>query len=209
MEKAGPTSITSKKLLAVEGLDEKNFFEKFLMFMDIHDVQIEDVGGKIKFVTKFPALLNTPGFYNPDQTPRVTHVAIIRDKDEDNAFESVKNIVSRAGPKPPQGNAQFSDGTPLVGIFIMPGPKVKGNMLEDLCLKSVQSHPATGCVDSFADCISKLPKPPKNMSKAKVQSFLAAQPEIVTSLGLGAQNDYWDFTSSAFEELKAFLNHLK
>jgi hypothetical protein len=209
VEKTGPTSITSKKLLAVEGLDEKNFFGKFLMFMDIHDVQIEDVGGKIKFVTKFPALLQTSGFYNPDQTPWVTHVAIIRDKEEDNAFESVKSIVSKANLKPPQENAQFSDGTPQVGIFIMPGPKVKGTMIEDLCLKSVESHPAIRCIEPFADCISKLPKPPKNMSKAKVQAFLAAQPEIVNSLGLGAQNNYWDFDSSAFDELKAFLGHLK
>lgn len=209
MEKAEPTKITSKKLLAVEGLDEKNFFEKLLPFMGITDVQIEDVGGKIKFVTKFPALLLIRGFYNPDGTPWVTHVAIIRDEDEDNAFESVKNIVSESGLTPPQEDGQFSNGTPQVGIFIMPGPKIKGKMLEDLCLESVQSHPAIGCVNSFAGCISKLPAPPKNMSKAMVQSFLAAQPDIVTSLGLGAQKDYWDFTSPVFGELKAFLNHLK
>lgn len=209
MEKVGLTSITSKKLLAVEGSDEKNVFEKLLPFMDITDFQIEVVGGKIQLVTKFPALVRTTGFYNPDDTPWVTHVAIIRDKDEDNAFESVKNIVSKAGLTPPHENTQFSNGTPRVGIFIMPGPKINGKMLEDLCLESVQSHPAIKCVDSFADCISKLSKPPNNMAKAKVQSFLAAQPDIVTSLGLGALNSYWDFTSPAFDELKAFLNHLK
>jgi hypothetical protein len=196
-------------VLAVEGLDEKSFFQKLLTFMDIHNVQIEDVGGKIKFITKFPALLKTPGFYAADQKPLVTHVAIIRDKDEDNAFESVKNIVSKAGLEPPQANAQFSNGNPRVGIFIMPGDKMKGTMLEDLCLKSVESHPAMACVDPFVACSSKLPSPPTNMSKAKVQAFLAAQPEIVNSLGLGAEKDYWCMSSPALEELKAFLSHLK
>ena len=209
MEQSGPTSITSKKLLVVEGLDEKNFFEKLLPLMGISDFQVENVGGKGNFRTQFPALLLRPGFYAPDQTPLVTHMAIIRDKDEDNAFESIKGIVSNAGLNPPQQNAQFSTGSPRVGIFIMPGSEVEGTMIEDLCLKSVDSLPAMTCVESFANCISKLPKPPKNMSKAKVQSFLAAQPEIFNSLGLGAQNNYWDFDSSAFNELKAFLSHLK
>jgi hypothetical protein len=209
VEKTGPTIITSQKLLAVEGFDEKNFFEKLLTLMSINDFQIESVGGKGNFKTQFPALLLMPGFYAPDQTPLVTHIAIIRDKDQDNAFESIKNIVSGAGLDPPRENARFSNGIPRVGIYIMPGPKIKGKMLEDLCLQSVQSHPAMSCVNQFTDCISKLSSPPTNMSKAKVQAFLAAQPEIVPSLGIGAQKNYWDFKSSAFDELKTFLNHLK
>ena len=210
MEKTGPTNITAKKLFAVEGLDEKNFFEKLLPLMGINDFQVEDVGGKTKFATKFPALIKTQGFDNPDQTPKVTHLAIIRDKEGDNAFDSVKNIVSKSGLKPPEEHARFSDGTPRVGIFIMPGSEMKkGTMLEDLCLKSVESNPAMSCVNQFVDCISKLPSPPTNMSKTKVQTFLAAQPEIVASLGIGAQKNYWDFDSSAFDELKTFLNYLK
>jgi len=209
VERTGPTKITSKKLIAVEGLDEKNFFGKLLPMIGISDFQIIDVGGKDKFKDKFPALLLSPGFYAPDRTSMVTHVAIIRDNDEDEAFKSVKSIVLKTGLKPPEEHSRFANGTPQVGIYIMPGPKIKGKMLEDLCLQSVQTQPAMRCVDSFADCISKLPEQPKNMSKAKVQSFLAAQPEIVNSLGLGAQNSYWDFGSTVFDELKEFLNHLK
>ena len=177
--------------------------------MSINDFQVVDVGGKTKFPIKFPALLKTDGFYNPPQTPMVTHLVIIRDNEEDNAFESVKNIVLKADLKPPKENAQFSNGTPRVGIFIMPGPKMEGTMIEDLCLKSVEPNPAMKCVTSFADCISKLDDKPTNMPKAKVQAFLAAQPEIVTHLGLGAEKGYWDFSSPAFDGLKAFLNDLK
>ena len=41
-----PTPITKKKLLAVEGKDEVNFFNELLKHLDIKNVQVEDVGGK-------------------------------------------------------------------------------------------------------------------------------------------------------------------
>jgi len=47
------------------------------------------------------------------------------------------------------------------------------------------------------------------MSKTKVQVFLASQPEIVNSIGLGASKNYWDFTSPVLDELKTFLINLK
>jgi len=87
-------------------------------------------------------------------------------------------------------------------------------MLEDLCLKTVENYKAMTCVNEYTSCISALESIPKNIPKAKVQVFkaqvfLAAQPEIVDSVGLGAQKKYWDFESSALDELKKFLIKLK
>ncbi|MHC4216239.1 MAG: DUF3226 domain-containing protein [Planctomycetota bacterium] len=65
------------------------------------------------------------------------------------------------------------------------------------------------CVNEFASCISALEPTAKNIPKAKVQVFLATQPEIVDSVGLGALKKYWDFESPALDELKEFLNNLK
>lgn len=209
MLNSAPNSITYKKILAVEGKDEKNFFDKLLGYLGISDIQIEDVGGKEKFPKRFPALLKTPGFFAPDETPLVTHLAIVRDKDEDEALKSVTKIVTDAGLTPPTKNTEFSDAVPKVGIFIMPGNKVEGTMLEDLCLKSVETHPAMKCVNEFVTCVSALKSTPRNMSKAKAQTFLAAQPDIVNSVGLGAQKNYWDFESSVLDELKDFLQNLK
>jgi hypothetical protein len=203
------SSVTCKKILAVEGKDEKNFFGKLLKHLSITGVQIEDVGGKNQFCDKFPALLIRPGVFAPDGSSLVTHLAIVRDKDHDQALQSVVNIVTDTGLTAPEDNALFSDGKPKVGIFIMPGNTVVGTMLEDLCLKSVEGHPAMKCVDDFISCVRGLKDRPKNEPKAKVQTFLAAQPEIVNSLGLGAQNDYWDFESPVLDELKRFLNNLK
>ncbi|HUT47284.1 MAG TPA: DUF3226 domain-containing protein [Sedimentisphaerales bacterium] len=209
-----PSPINSKKVIAVEGKDEINFFNALLRHMDITDFDIRDVGGKVQFPNKLPALLKATGFYLADGSSSVTHLAIIRDKDEDEAFKSIATIVTNAGLKPPTKHSEFSNGSPKVGIFIMPGETIDGTMLEDLCLKTVENHKAMTCVNKYASCISALEPIPKNIPKAKVQVFkaqvfLAAQPEIVDSVGLGAQKKYWDFESPALDELKEFLTQLE
>jgi hypothetical protein len=204
-----PRRITAKRVLAVEGEDEKNFFSVLLSHVGISGFQIEVVGGKNQFPKKFPALLKMPGFFNADESPFVTHLMIVRDRDEDQAFESIAGIVRKEGLAPPNGHARFSQANLKVGIFIMPGDTVKGTMLEDLCLKTVENDPAMKCVNEFVSCVSTLKPKPKNMSKAKAQTFLAAQPDIVNSVGVGAQKKVWDFDSSALDELKQFLSHLK
>lgn len=206
--------INSKKVLAVEGKDEINFFNALLQYMNIKDVDIRDVVGKDQFSKKLLALIKTRGFFLADGSSFVTHLAIIRDEDKDKALESVVKIVTNIGLKPPKKHSTFSNGNPRVGIFIMPGETVEGTMLEDLCLKTVENHPAMKCVNDFTSCVSDLKTTPKNISKAKVQVFksqvfLATQPETVDSVGLGAKKKYWDFESSALDELKQFLSNLK
>jgi len=145
--------IESKKILAVEGKDDINFFDVLLEDMNIRDCETRDVGGKDQFQIKFPLLLKARGFFSPTGSALVTHIGIVRDKDEmkkTEAFESIVNIVRNVGFEPPAAQSQFSNGTPKVGIFIMPGETVEGTMLEDLCLKSVENHPAMKCVDEFA-----------------------------------------------------------
>lgn len=90
----------------------------------------------------------------------------------------------------------------------MPGKSQQG-MLEDLCLKTVENQPAMKCVDIFVTCASNLKKKPKNLSKTKVQTYLAAMPEIVNSLGIGAKKGYWNFGSSELNDLKSFLEKMK
>jgi hypothetical protein len=201
--------IIYKKIIAVEGPDDDNFFDALLRRMNIKDYDIRFVGGKDEFKNKLSALKNVSGFFNANGSPFVTHLAIIRDGNDDNAFESVTNIIKKEGFTPPKKHALFSNGNPKIGIFIMPGTTVKGTMLEDLCLKTVEKNPEMKCVNEFASCVSAMEPKPKNMSKAKAQTFLAAQPEIANSVGVGAQKGYWNFESTVLEELKQFLNNFK
>ncbi len=163
--------IASSNVLAAEGRDEQNFFEKLLRHLKIADVQIRCVGGKRNFGTDLRALVNTPGFFEPGGSSRVRHLGIVRDRDGDDAFKSVAAIVSDVGLVPPSRHGEYSDGAPKVGIFIMPGDTIDGTMLEDLCLKTVEEDHAIECVQMFASCVAALANPPKNMSKAKVQAF--------------------------------------
>ena len=47
-----PLPIKSKKILAVEGLDEENFFGALLRHINIADCDILQVGGKDQFKNK-------------------------------------------------------------------------------------------------------------------------------------------------------------
>jgi len=48
--------IQQKKILAVEGDDEINFFEALFRYLGITNVEIYQVGGKDQFKNKLPAL---------------------------------------------------------------------------------------------------------------------------------------------------------
>jgi len=196
--------IHQKKVLVVEGKDEINFFNALLKYMEIIDFEVYEVGGKQQFKDKLPALVRVRGFSD------VEVLAVVRDADNDAnaAFESIKNILKKEKLKPPNQINQFSKGAPKIGIFIMPGNSDAG-MLEDLCLKTVECHPAMCCVESFIDCVSKLENPPNKITKAKVQAFLAAMPELANSVGVGAQKGYWNFNSNELTKLKSFIGNLK
>jgi hypothetical protein len=211
-DEGGP--ITSRNVIAVEGDDEKHFFGKLLRHIEVGSFDIRCVGGKNQFKNKLPALVKTSGFFRADGSPSIEHLAIVRDKDQDDAFKSIANIVAKAGLTPPDKHGGFSKAKPKVGIFIMPGDTVDGTMLEDLCLRTVDGHRAMDCVREFASCVAELPDPPKNMSKARVQAFkaylfLAAQSEVADCVGLGAQRDYWNLDSPVLSELKDFLLQMK
>lgn len=200
-----PHEIRNKKMVVVEGKDDVGFFYKLTDFLGLTDIYVMPVEGKGNFPEKLSSLRNVSGF------SKLTHLAIIRDRDEDNAFESVINILKQKMrfAEVPDKPGQFVKGKPKVGVFIMPGEAIGGKAIEDLCLKTVEEHSAMQCVSDFADCVSKLEISPSNLSKAKVQAFLAAQPEIANTIGRGAQKGYWDFDSPALGELKAFLEHLR
>ena len=199
-----PEKIQQKKVMAVEGNDEVNFFKSLLEHTGITDVEVFEAGGKDQFKNKLPALIRRKGF------SEVETLAIIRDAEENagSAFDSIINILKKENLKPPSKVNEFSQGIPRIGIFIMPGNSDEG-MLEDLCLQTVENHPVMKCVEAFIDCVKKSGNQPGNIAKAKAQAFLAAMPEIVKSVGLGARKNYWDFNSSVMADLNTFINMLE
>ncbi len=202
---------SAAKVLMVEGDDEERLVKALLKTLGITGVDVQNARGKDNFKRELFSVFNTP------REGDLEIIGIIRDAEgsASRVFQSTTHIFKRLSEKlnlpgltTPARPEVFSQGTPRVGVFIMPGNAERG-MLEDLCLKSVEKHPAMKCVETFRDCIKTLKPPPKVPAKACAQAFLAAMPEIVRCVGEGAEKKYWDLDSEAFSALQSFLETLR
>jgi hypothetical protein len=191
-----PNKIERENVLAVEGKDEHNFFEALLKFLDFQDVQIIDVGGKDNFKGAFSALIQTEGALNI-----MRNIGFVRDAEEheaQSAFDSICSVLSGLKeyniPCPPKSCEVFEEMGKKVGVFIMPNNKDRG-MLEDLCIKSIESTDIYHCVKCFEQCYGeKIDKAKYNESKAIILAYLSTRVPIVNALGLAARQNVWDFS---------------
>jgi len=194
--------IKKSKLIAVEGSDEVNFFKAMFKHLEIVDIQIENFEGKTNFDAKIKAIKNVPGFRN------VKSFALIRDADNlppHSAFDSIKSSLNSVNLPKPEFINEFTNTTPSIGVFIMPGNSEEG-MLEDLCLEPIKLYPVNECIDTFIDCSET---EVTNLAKSKTLCYLATKSPLVNSLGLGALKGHWDLDSPVFDELKKFLTQMK
>lgn len=199
-------SITSTKLLIVEGKDELKFFTAMLKNMELNGMQILSIGGKTNFRETLKALVIQENFSN------VTSIGIVRDADNNAtaAFQSVVEAVKNVKLQAPDKPLKPSNSTPKIIIMIMPAFNEPG-ALEDLCLKAIKDNPLMKCVDQYMKCIvDKVTSAPKEISKAKVQVFLASQLESSNrrDLGLAASAGYWPLDDEAFNQVKEFLRQI-
>ena len=196
--------ISKEKLIITEGSDDLKFIELILNYLNITEIQIEEVGGKPNFKYGIPDIIRSTGF------EKVRILAIFRDADENfsSAFVSIKNILSRIEDYdlilPSEPNS-FSNGTPRIGIFIFNKPGEENGMLEDICLETVIDHPIMGCVEDFMNCVSENFVPPRNISKAKCLSFLAALSITYPKLSVAIEKKIWNLDSEVLNDLKSFL----
>lgn len=198
--------IEKPKILFVEGKDDQFFFESLLDFLKIQDVQLLNVGGKDNFRNSVSLSLKQIS------KNKVTHIGMIRDAEGNpaqSAFDSLQSLLKALNyPYPLKLNEIKNENNLKVGIFILPNNEETG-MLEDLCLSSIQGEPAIECINGYIECIKNLGLN-FNEPKSKILCYLASKPSIRnTSLGVAAKNSYWNFSHSAFEELKNFLSLFK
>ncbi|MBN2064845.1 MAG: hypothetical protein JW745_08575, partial [Sedimentisphaerales bacterium] len=186
---------------------DRDFFIKLADALEIKGYFIWAVDGVGNLNTKIPDFTKLPGFN------KISHFVVIRDRDSgsiESAFDSVKNILVKANfVDVPEVHGKWSDGQPKIGIFINPGEKNSGTMLEDLCLSTVSNSEVMDCVNAFAACISAKENCSKNMAKTKCIAYLGAQQEPKSTINGGAQCCYWNFDAPELNELKDFLSELK
>jgi hypothetical protein len=201
------TTITERKLLLGEGVDEVRFFTALLKRLTITGIQVHDYGGKTKLRDFLEALRLIPGFAD------LASLAITRDADSEanGAFASVRASLENAGLPAPAGHNQPAAGSTLtVRVWIMPDGNRPG-MLEDLCMDAVQADPASPCVEAYFKCLRDLGRPectPGNMAKARTHAWLASRPEPDRRLAEAAEQGYWPWDDLAFRPIIDFVRSL-
>jgi len=202
-------TIEKERLLIVEGKDEELFFEALLNQLGFLNIQILPIGGKTKFRKYLKSLISRKVDF-----AKVKRLWITRDADDDfnTAFQSICDTLKFFSLPVPQKPKIPTEAYPEVNIFIFPDNKSPG-MLEDLCLKALQDNtqdtPIVKCLEDYFCCLARRsPEFPNNLSKAKIQAFLAAKEEPGKRLGEAAQAGYLPWDHPAFDEIEEFLHML-
>ncbi len=196
--------ITRPRLLVVEGREEELFFGALIEHLGLQNVQTIPIGGKEQLRRNLKAVVATPGFVE------VVSLGVIRDANAhpDAAFQSVRDALQAVNLPAPKRPLVPVGESPRVAVLILPEVGMPG-MLEDLCLRSIVQDPALPCVEQYFQCLQQEGfSLPDNVSKAKVQVFLASRPKVGLRLGEAAQAGYWPWDDPAFEQVKDFLRRI-
>ena len=196
--------IVASRLLVVEGKEDERFFEAFIDSLGLSDIQVISIGGKTFLRRNLRILAAASGF------SEVVSLAVVRDANADPkaAFQSVRDALRNAGLPAPDKPLVFAGDGPCVGVMILPDDETPG-ILEDVCLGAVSQDSAMVCVEEYFECLKReRVEEPRNVSKAKVEVFLASRPRAGLRLGEAAQAGYWPWGAEAFGGLKDFLREL-
>jgi hypothetical protein len=195
-----PIPITKPKTLAVEGDDDKRFFDKFISSLKIVDIQI------IKMMGKYPLSEKVKGVTKISGWNQVVSfgLAIDADSSHTGALQSIQHSLQGVHLAVPQRPLLSAGQNPKVTFFILPGVNRNG-ALEDLCLSSVGTDPAMTCVDAFFQCLGQTGVRCRKISKAKVHAFLASRCEPDKRLGEATEAGYWPIASQVFDDIRCFL----
>jgi len=196
--------IEQPNVLVVEGREEELFFGAFIQHLGLQNIQTMPIGGKEQLRRNLKALVVSPGF------SEVIFLGVVRDANADPgaAFQSVHDALQAVNLPAPEYPLVPVGERPRVAVMILPEESAPG-MLEDLCLKAVVQDPAMLCVEQYFECLQQEELPlPDNISKAKVQVFLASRRKAGLRLGEAAQAGYWPWDGKAFEQVRDFLQKI-
>ncbi len=204
--------LNKPKLILVEGIEDKYFFEKLISIPPLDqmaiDIQIELYGGKDKMGNAIKAIPRLPNF------KRLKSIIITRDADEslDSTLQSIQYYLQRANLPVPNANKEYATSPTdnlKAGIFILPGNLAEG-MLEDLLLSATAAGNLRDCIDQYIDCVKNHDKNlPRNESKARFFSWLSLQAEPNKRLEFViSQTKLIPWDSPVFNDIKNFLSQI-
>jgi hypothetical protein len=194
-------------VLVVEGRDMFGFFLALLREMGLdNQIEVRNGGG-------------TPGLYDylGDLTAisgfsAVTSLGVVCDceSDPNGAFNDLCNGLRRAGLSVPSAvlTPTATPPSPRITIHLLPDIGSPG-MLETLLWRALATDPLVPCVEEYLDCIRKqTAQPLKYEDKSRVYTYIAGRDKPWLLLGQAARAGYFPWPSSAFDQIKAFVQGL-
>ncbi len=168
-------TLKSDRVLLVEGMDEVNLIGAMLHSWNIGRVQVIGVGGKDKIKTNLEIVISEARATGIE----VSAIGVLRDADAypTRALQSVTDALRSLNLPAPDSHGAFMQGTPSVGVFILPNGTSPG-AVEDLCWEAVEETPAGRCSNVYLECLEESGAlASKNAAKTLVHAYLAAQEE--------------------------------
>ena len=202
----GDGTPTSDRVLLVEGQDEVNLTTKMLCQWQIGGISVLRIGGKYSFRSNLEAVLSKAR----SEGLELSAIGVMRDADNSpiGALQSVADSLRSAGLSAPDSQGAFVEGTPSVGVFILPDGVNQGS-IEHLCWASVEDTRAAQCSAFYLNCLQdSAALDSRNTAKTLVHAYLAAQEEPYVRVGEGALKGYWPFDHPVFAPLKEFVRRL-
>jgi hypothetical protein len=202
---AKPFTADHPRVLLVEGDDEFYLLLELLEQLELNvDVRVYDG------VSELAPTLMALGTGTARGFDSVITLGVWRDADDvaADALRSVRHALQAAGFVVPDRNGQFADGTPRVGLFILPDGQNPG-ALENVCLASVHEPGILTCVDDYVTCVQTAgTELHPNLGKTRVHAFLASREEPGLKIGEAARAKHWDFSHTAWQPLIQFLKDM-
>ena len=202
--------------LLVEGKDPVNFFEKFIVHLELAGTQVQNFRGVDELKRFLEGFVVAPGF------GQVKSIGIVRDAERRvdkegraetqpssaaSAFQSVQSSLRNVGLPVPNRPTEEAGTEPAVSVLILPGDEDDG-MLETLLCKTFADTDVDRCIDGFFQCAAKSGSPIHRPDKARARAYLMTRPHPHVSVGVAAQKGYWDFDHDALDSVRRFLRSL-
>lgn len=193
-----PKSLEAERLLIGEGVEEAVLFEALFKHLGISNIQVEYYEGKGKLGPYLKTLKTRPGFH------KLRKLGVTRDADDNpaGANDSVRNVIA---------SASFPESLE-VRFLLLPAQNRPG-ALEDLCLAALHGQPIEKCIEEYFVCASATTRrnyrDPTIAAKARIHAWLASQDPPDLRLGHAATKGLLDWSSPAFDALKAFFIQLQ
>ncbi len=210
MNKEKKENFYCSKILLVEGLGDKSFFEKFLSHLNLKEISVIKIKGKTENLFK-ASIENVFDNINT-QGKKLESLIFIRDSDNDdikNYFKDIKKIFEEEFKKIFEDyNYKFSEKPNEISNYnnLKTGIFFINSNLEDLCLKSIEDKKLLENINNFIENNSDKTGW-KDKSKKYLATYLATKEKIKFAYepGSATQREIINFDSLVFEELKDFL----